>query len=63
MALKNYKQIYNDDFEAKLLCIIAIAVLFTTLVVTGIYNKGSMFVFCLIIGASFYNKNKCSCIN
>lgn len=61
MALKNYKQIYNDDFEAKLLCIIAIAVLFTTLVVTGIYNKGSMFVFCIIIGASFYNKNKCSC--
>lgn len=63
MALKNYKQIYSDNFDSKLLCIISLSILFSTLVVSGIYNKGSIFVFCLIIGLSFYNKNQNHFIN
>lgn len=63
MILKNFRKIYNNDFESKLLSIVGLAILFTTLVVTGIYNKGSIFIFCLIIGSSFYGKNQCDYIN
>lgn len=58
IALRKYKKIYNDDFESKLLCIVGLATLFTNLVVCGIYNRGSIFVFCLIIGFSFYDENQ-----
>ncbi|CEQ31481.1 Lipid A core-O-antigen ligase and related enzymes [[Clostridium] sordellii] len=63
IILRNYNKIYNDDFESKLLCIIGISILFTTYVVTGIYNRGSMFVFCLIIAMSFYDINKNNYVN
>ena len=58
ITLKNYKKIYNDDFESKLLCIVSLSILFASFIVSGIYDKGSIFVFCLIIGSSFYNKNQ-----
>lgn len=57
IVFRKYKIIYND-FESKLLSIVGVGILFATYVVTGIYTKGSIFVFCLIIGASFYDDKK-----
>lgn len=48
---------YKNIFENKLLCGIVFGILFSTIVVSGLYNKGSIFSYCFIIGyLSIYNE-------
>lgn len=51
IMFSKYKYVINDNFDYKLLSTIGISVILTTYVVTGIYNRGSIFIFCLIIGS------------
>lgn len=56
---KSIRSIFRckNIFENKLLCGIVFGILFSTIVVSGLYNKGSIFSYCFIIGyLSLYNK-------
>lgn len=57
----NIKSIISENkvFESQLLCGVSLGIIFSTIVVSGIYNKGSIFSYCLIIGYfSVYNSKE-----
>lgn len=59
------KNIFNrrQVFESKLLCGISLGIAFSTIVVSGLYNKGSIFSYCFIIGyLSLLNKEQLNLI-